>query len=159
MNQDWHIVKSAFYLYFLVFFWCLFPVLGFHPGHHTAFSHRVIFSSSWLRQCDFPSCFWWSWWLWRVLIRFLCKVPHLGDFLMIRLGLWSLWERRSWGKSASCHDIISEVHTLNMMLIVDVDLDHPGEVVLFRFVHCKGSLPPLFHTVHSGMKSPSTAWA
>lgn len=163
MNQEWHVVNNLS-LYFICIFLCFFlmsfsSVLRFHPGHHTAFSHHIIFSSSWLWQCDFPSCFWWSWWIVKSTNQVFVQSPHFGDFLMIRLGLWLMGEKVMWGQSASCHHIISEVHTSNMMLIVDVDFDLPGEVVLLRFVHCKGSLPPLLHTVPSGMKSPSTAWA
>lgn len=56
----------------------------------------------------------------------------LGVFLKIRLGLWVFWEKDHGGKvlSSSYHVM---VHTTNMTVTADVDLDHLGEAVFVSF--------------------------
>lgn len=71
-------------------------------------------------------------------------------FLMLRLKLWVLGGGQGEGPSTS-HRVKDTYN--HVAYYCDVDLDHLAEVVLVRFLLCKVSLPPAFHTVLFGRKS------
>ena len=53
-----------------------------------------------------------------------------------------VWGRKTAGVKCRSHHIISRVHAINVIITVDLNLDHQAEVVTVSLVHHKVTLPP-----------------
>ena len=115
--------------------------------------HSVILSPraplGWDSFSDCP-CFWWPWHFRGRLIRYMEECPLMG--LCITFFSWLDWgygfcgRRSQWSRAIFI--TLYHGHILSTWLTtVDVDLDHPTEVVFVRFLHHKCSCTPIFYTI------------
>ena len=126
----------------------IFPRVSFtHQRSHVTSSHHVSLGSSWLWQF-LSSCFWWPWWFWGILDRYLIECLSTGICLIFfndhtKLIYFQKEDHR--GKvSFLRHHIkgISYQHNLSLY----VDLSQLAEVDFVRFLHCAVTLFLFFHT-------------
>ena len=126
-----------------------------HIQHITL--HSVILSPraplGWDSFLDCP-CFWWPWQFRGRLIRFIEECPLMG--LCITFFSWLDWGcgfcggRSQWSRAIFI--TLYHGHILSTWpTTVDVDLDHPTEVVFVRFLHHKCSCTPTFYTILFGL--------
>ena len=104
----------------------LFP--GSYPEYIT-FSFHIFSGFSWLYQrvSDFP-WFWWPWQFRGILVKCLVKYPWTRInrvFLTTRLGLCIFEKKTTIGTYYHCWSII-----------LDVDLDHPAEILIIDCSFC-----------------------